>query len=64
MSLTVDDMKCVMNKKFTKFSDAVKKELGSKLVSHETIANYTSEMERMNSLKRQFSEITKSSEGE
>lgn len=55
-------MQSVADKKYTEFSTAVKQELLNKVSNTETMKNYTSEFDRIQTMKSLFAQINKTGE--
>lgn len=55
-------MQSVADKKYTEFSTAVKQELLNKVSNTETMKNYTSEFDRIQTMKNLFAQINKTGE--
>jgi len=57
--LTSTTIDAAVQKKFTEISDAVKKELHSKLNDHDDIRNYSKQFDDIQTMKNAFAEINK-----
>ena len=55
-------MQSVADKKYTEFSTAVKQELLNKVSNTETVKKYTSEFDRIQTMKNLFAQINKTGE--
>jgi len=51
-----------VDKKYTEFSDAIKNELKTKMINHETSKKYASEYDKIQDMKQMFAKIGSNTE--